>query len=77
MVKLLINKFPTDGDSVLCFEARKVRELRKQPIRCDSGTDSKVWMREDEQNVFQRLFGVWICTMTSSPGYFIRGFFNF
>jgi riboflavin transporter FmnP len=33
-------------------------------------------MREDEQNVFQRLFDVWMCTMTSNPGYFIRGFFT-
>ncbi len=25
----------------------KVREPRKRPIRCDSGTDSIVWMREE------------------------------
>ena len=27
---------------------QEVRELLRQPIRCESGTDSIVWMREDE-----------------------------
>ena len=27
---------------------RKVRELREQLIRCESGTDSIVWMREEK-----------------------------
>ncbi len=40
----ILHKFPTDGDS---GNDQKVREPRKRPIRCDSGTDSIVWMGED------------------------------
>ncbi len=41
-------KFPTDGDSDV---AQKVREPRKRLIRCESGTDSKVWMGEEAEQI--------------------------
>ena len=39
-------KLPIEGDLAI-NECQKVRDLRKQLIRCESGTDSIVWMREE------------------------------
>ena len=40
-------KFPTGGI---------VRDLRKQLTRCNSGTDSTVWMEEDGESVYSLSF---------------------
>ena len=42
------------GDETLGFWSAfsmRVRDLRKQLTRCDSGTDSIVWMEEDGETV--------------------------
>ena len=49
-----IHKFPTDGDSAF---ADKSVNCYQQPIRCDSETDSIVWMREDKYRT------IWYCVM--------------
>ena len=56
-------RFPTDGDHFV-----EVREPLKRPIRCDSGTDSTVWMREEVIHAF------WRADLVLYPEFRTRGF---
>ena len=59
------NSLPT-----VILSDQKVREPRKRLIRCESGTDSKVWMGEETEQADERL-RLMKCT---APNLWIRGF---
>ena len=60
------HRFPTDGDLAI-NECQKVSDLRKQLIRCETGTDSKVWMREERAVFHERAQ----CPGKKFPGLFM------